>query len=341
MRVPILPHAKCRSWPKHDQGARAVYLDIGAALTRRYTTDAHFTQYHCPTVERRLCLAAPEALGHSVSMVAHLFDIDGEGHVGTDDWWQGERGKIASLFAVHPGGYAYRTRGGYRLVYLRRKQFEILTADDAARWRRTVLVSIAYLERRFGIAGGDTACLEWVRLFRLPHATRDPFGFPEDLETIGDATNIGAWVPEILDEDRAIARKLSSKRMTRVFEPAEPTSDYRGAGLLYAVMSARGWIGREIQTGMWLARCPNERNHTVASGADATVLYAADRGGQLGHICCLHQHCEDFRPKDWLRFFDDAELDAARRAAGILRHPHAPPGKVTSAGEHGAHGAPT
>lgn len=313
--VPVLPSATCRAWPKHATGGRARYLELGEALTRSYPSDAHFACYAEPSIERRLCKAAPATLGHSVSMVVHAFDVDGAEHRGDDAWWIGEREKIGVLFAVHAGGYAYRTKGGYRLVYLRRTPFEILAEDDARRWSQAVFLSIAYL-RRFEIAA-DPSCCDWTRLYRCPRATRDVGALPENRETIGDPFAIGLWAPAIGDEEKRLARAMRPRKSVGDFRPAT-LSDYRGDGLFFHALRMRGWLGAELEPGMFAIRCPNEGQHTHG-GDTATVLFTAQPGKEIGCIHCKHAHCTTFGVRDWLRCFSEAELDAARRAAGIRR----------------------
>lgn len=315
MLVPVLPSATCRSWPKYAQGGRARYLDLSDALTRPYRSDAHFACYSEPSIERRLNSSAPAQLGHSVSMVAHAFDIDGADHFADDPWWENEKQKITALLVCQPGGYAYRTRGGYRLVYLRRASLEILTPEDAARWTRAVLLSVAYL-RRFGIVA-DPSCCDWTRLYRLPRSTRDDGASPEDRETIGDPYAIGAWTPDIGPEEKRIARALRPRKSADAFRPVA-TSDYHGDGLFFWALRARGWLGAELSAGMWSIRCPNEAQHTKC-GDTSTVLFTAQPGKELGFIYCLHRHCSSLGVRDWLRHFSPGELEAARRAAGIVR----------------------
>src|SRR5262249_36221482 len=155
---------------------RVRYVALNEALTSDFPTDAHFATYSCPAVERRLCLGAltsPRALaelGGHVPMVLAVFDVDCvEAHGGdaaaTDSWWIAEGEKTAALLGVPPGGFVYRTRGGYRIVYRLLGPPPLRDENDAAAWSLGYLGWVAYLARRFGIEA-DPACKECVRLFR-------------------------------------------------------------------------------------------------------------------------------------------------------------------------------
>src|SRR6185436_16120548 len=126
--VPILANARYKAWPKNSKGGRAQYSPLAEALSRSHATDAHFACYSVPAVERRLNREAPERLPDGVPMVAAVFDVDCEAaHAASggkgdtpapDEWWLGELDKLNALAAAHPGAFVYRTRGGYRIVFV-------------------------------------------------------------------------------------------------------------------------------------------------------------------------------------------------------------------------------
>jgi putative DNA primase/helicase len=183
-------------------------MTLAVAMTRDFRTDAHCQAVCVSDAPFRLKKAAIPKLPDGVPITAFLVDVDGPDHAADDAWFGGERGKIQALLAAHPGGFCYRTRGGYRLVY-ELSGHVIRDDDDGHRWRLFYHRSLLHLARDFGIVG-DPACSDWTRLFRLPHATRDPKRGPENLETIGDATAIGAWTyePNDLAADIATVRGL-------------------------------------------------------------------------------------------------------------------------------------
>ena len=80
--VPVLPNARLRAWPKHEQGGRAEYLPFADAMSRPYATDAHFAAYSVPSVTRRLGVDgllnedARAQLEGAVRMVLAVFDVD-------------------------------------------------------------------------------------------------------------------------------------------------------------------------------------------------------------------------------------------------------------------------
>ena len=158
-----------------------------------------------PAKERRLDQGAPEALESGVLMELSIFDVDGPGHQASDAWRNGEEVKIARLFEAHPGLYIYHSRGGYRIVGRLPQTFMIKSNADAIAWTAGYLSWIAYLRRVFGIEA-DIACKDWQHLFRLPHATREKGGSPEQLDTVGDPHNVGLWDPDITPEDEKAGR---------------------------------------------------------------------------------------------------------------------------------------
>jgi hypothetical protein len=326
--VPVVPSATLRAWPKHLVGGRARYIELGEALTRRYSSDAHFAAYSVPSVERRLCLDAAGKVAAGIPMGISLFDVDAaEAHKAqggsdtvpaSDAWWCAERAKIETLRFIHPDGFAYRTRGGYRLVYRLAEPF-IITADlDAARWTARYLEWVAHLENRFDIVA-DPSCSEWVRLFRLPHATRDGSSSPEDLGTVGDPKTIGPWAPDIDDGDRTCA--LTLRRPKKPYAPSAPrarASAYSGDGVLFYAFRARGWMGTALEPGKWAVKCPNSASHSKGADFDtSTVLYAPDGTQALGFLHCSHAHCQHLTIREWLTFFSQGELEHARAAAGL------------------------
>lgn len=221
--LPVLRIAKLRAWPKHPQGGAAGYQLAAVALRQRYTTDAHTAGYSAPSVLRRLDKAAAEQLPGGVRMVALFVDVDGAEHKADPAWRAAESSKIAAAFAALPGGFCYQTRGGYRLVWRLAAPVIIASADDAARWRLRYWRTLLALSRRFGLEG-DPACADWTRLYRLPHATRDEGGQPEDLPTEGD--------PELrqpLDLEISAADLAADLAEARRLEAAHPaTKDERG-----------------------------------------------------------------------------------------------------------------
>ena len=214
LSLPLLPRHDCRGWPKHPDGYRAEYVPLAQALTDDYSCDAHIPAYSCPNVEHRLAdkrIFEPEylaELGGCILMVVACFDVDGPNHICDDDWWAGEKDKIVELLKAHPGAFVYRTRGGYRIVYLLIVPFELRSEADADEWSRQYLAWLSYLSRCFEIKCDPVK--DWARLYRVPHATRPikqpdgskiPGTCHENLETIGDAFDIGFWEPALVSED--------------------------------------------------------------------------------------------------------------------------------------------
>lgn len=205
--LPILRSAQVRAWPLHDDGGRAEYVPLGEALRRRFTFDAHTAAYSMPSTRRRLNGLAPERLG-GVRMALAIFDVDGKDHRATDEWRRAELAKLAKLRRAMPGLLAYMTRGGYRIIGAFLAAVVICTREDVATWRRRYVASVRFLEREFGILADGVkergpSVSTWCCLFRLPHATREPRGRPEERLIIGDVDRVGVWTFEPGPEELA------------------------------------------------------------------------------------------------------------------------------------------
>ena len=309
-----------RSWPQLDDDKplrptdRGQVVDLGQALERDYTGDAHFAPYRSPDGHRLNYRALAE--GTAIELNAIVFDVDGPGHSATPAWHRELREKVVALAAVHPDPYYYETRGGARIVYRQAEPTILETEADALEWSRIYTVAVAHLEQRFGIVA-DPSCCDWQRLYRLPRATRDRGESTENHPYWGDANKIGSLTIQASWADVAKATKTNE----RVFkEPRElPAFAGGGDGLLFWLLKHRGDVIGTATRGGWICRCPNRRQHTSCTdGGDATVVYPANNG-EVGFICCKHSHCIGLTLRQWLAYFSDSELEAAREAAGIVR----------------------
>lgn len=190
--IPAFTRKNACAWPKHEDGARAYYEKASIAFRREYPTDAHFSAYSVPSLERRLDTNAPAKLvelGHDgVKMVLLVFDIDGPKHEASAEWKEATRRK---LDAFADGAFTYETRGGFRLVYTLATPFFIRCESDRQAWRATYARACVHLARVTGIVA-DAACADFTRLFRLPHATREKGGRPEALPRANPNT-IAPW----------------------------------------------------------------------------------------------------------------------------------------------------
>lgn len=310
--IPVIRDKTIRSWPKHERGGLAYYVEAGYALERPYSSDAHFAGYSVPSVPRRLCLAAAERV--DVRMVLAIFDVDaahsharsgGDGSPAGETWWRTTQRHLSLL---PPGAFIYRTRGGCRVVYA----IEPMPVDG---WSERYQGWCGHLSRRFGVVA-DPSCCDWTRCFRAPRATRD--GELQSLETIGNPYELGTWSPDVDDEDRRRVPIFGSPKKRRQPVPMAPSS-YHGSGLLFYALQARGAIGQQLEPGKFSIVCPNESRHSKRTGADSSTVLWLSRClvPEVGMVHCSHAHCLSFTLRDWLRFFDRGELDAARRAAGL------------------------
>lgn len=309
--VPILRSKILRAWPGHEEGGAVDYLPLDEALTRTYSTDAHTAAYSVPSIRRRLDSAAAGRV--VVVMAVVIFDVDGEAHQASDAWWACQLDLLSDLEHDHPGGFVYRTRGGYRIVYLLAEQVEITDRLGAAGWRRLYEAWCNYLSRRYRIIA-DRACQDWTRLYRLPHATREEGGQPESLAVIGDASEIGHWHPSLGEEDWPTieATKVSSGPLQESTWSAGQPWD------LLTLFTARGAVLGEIGAGKIAVVCPWADEHTVDSGPSQTVIFPPTGDSTLGGFHCKHAHCLGRTGVDVLALAGDAErltISTARDAA--------------------------
>jgi hypothetical protein len=220
MLVPVFAHAQMPGWPKQEQGGAARYMPASQAFADEHPTDAHFAAYVLPERPMRLTTSAPTSV--PVPMVLAVFDIDDparqehEAKQASDGFREAEATKVAALLEQHPGGYVYDTKGGYRIVYRLAEPYVLSSTDDGERWKVRYLQWAAYLFRAFGILA-DPTCFDWTRLYRLPRATRDVGGLPEDRPTIGDPAAIGTWAPPLdLAADVETANQLAADERAKV-----------------------------------------------------------------------------------------------------------------------------
>lgn len=227
---PLLPlllegPKRYRAWPKALCPGRITYHPLSWLLTTSHAGDAHVAAYSVPSVPHRLG-TDPAAYAHprvegGVPMCVYLLDVDcaqshratgGSGAVQADEaWWSALRRKIDDVARAHPGVFAYRTRGGARVIL--RPPVPLILTDAAGEiaWKRLYLGAVAYFARAFGIIC-DPSISDWPRCIRLPHVTRD--GTFRRVETLGNAHDIG-----VLEHDPDDPRTLAHARQLAEHHP--------------------------------------------------------------------------------------------------------------------------
>lgn len=316
LELTVMRDRYVRGWPSHEDGERVYACSLETALTRDYSSDAHFAAYTAP-MPRRLTSGAVGCTEITMHMI--VLDVDdpathGTGEPASVEWREEQRARCDRLVGEHSGAFFYDTRGGYRCVYRLREPSAICDPQAAAKWRQEYAVIREYLLRRFDISI-DPACSDWTRLFRLPHATRDRESGPEQRLTYGDPRNIGRLHvrAELCDLEAArAASKAFRETRSYAFSGACDSTQ----GLLFHALKARGDVLREHGTNAFVIRCPNHEAHSSGrTGDGSTVLYPPAPGEQVGAIHCLHAHCVGFTVRDWVRLFARSELEAAEHAA--------------------------
>lgn len=326
-----------KGWPKneHSKCAPAVHCSLLEALTSDWPCPAYIVGHQPTAAQRRLTkdiLVKPEKLakiGGAVRMHLMIADVDNHTlspeHV--DAWFEGEREKIDSLLAHHPGLIVFRSRGGYRILGALPKPFEIVDADTDAAWRIKTFEWVSYFERCFGIKVDPLH--DFTRYQRLPHDTRTKGGQPEDLEIIGDVEHLGVWIPRLNAADQLAATERakapSGKATGKRPAPNQGAARDAGAPTLFRVMMRnRGLLGRYDSTGgFWTCVCPAEHEHSSPSDdphGDDTVLYEND-GKDWGGFNCLHTNCgHEGRKGDakfWQQYFSKDEIAQAKKECGM------------------------
>lgn len=217
--IPVVAHARVTAWPPNLQQDEGGYVTLTQVLVDAYRCDAHFAAYSRPDKPPRLKNDALPLLGDNsgVTMVLMVFDVDCEKAHSTkqpasDSWFAAECKKLDRLDTTWPGIFVARSKGGYRIVYRLAKLFPICDDDAKSAWTLYYRGCCAYLAREFGIVA-DPACADWTRLYRVPHATRDPEIGPEERDVRGDPHNVGVWgyfpMGDSLDADIAAASTVA------------------------------------------------------------------------------------------------------------------------------------
>jgi hypothetical protein len=321
--IPVFIDKFPKGWPEYsDVKPRdlAAYMPIAEALTREHQSDAHLACYSAPEINRRLAtelVFGEFALG--VPMLLFLVDVEPTGHAKvTPEWWAAELAKLERLIADHPGGFVYRTRGGYRIVYLLQRPVVLSSTPDAARWKLTYLAWLDHLEQVYGVVG-DRSCQDWTRLYRLPRVIRD--GERQEFETIGNADAIGTW-------DVAVSILEPEPRQQRPRGPHVSTAgDFNIDDFMARAYPGVQWK-QTLQGRRWDIECPWIAEHSSESKRETSVF--AYPSGSWEFIC-LHNHCRNIRNHDSLRQWHDPSFvpfeqrQYRARASGAHSHHASPP----------------
>jgi hypothetical protein len=82
--------------------------------------------------------------------------------------------------------------------------------------------------------------------------------------------------------------------------------------ILAQLFRAAGWLGPVVRDGVRAVRCPSESLHTTGTLHDSsTVLFAPQRGHDLGWLHCSHEHCRE------LYRAPDAAVRVLERVTGL------------------------
>ncbi len=161
---------------------RGTPTDLQEALRTCYASDAHLAQYASDERTNR---------GGAKAMTAVVFDLDGPKHEATEAWLTKTGPAIRGAVETY-GGHAYRTRGGWRLVYSLAQPVAVLTETDRQGWSAWYLAQCDLLEGLTGLVP-DRSCADPERMFRLPRVRRD--GVPTETESyFEERGRVSPWI---------------------------------------------------------------------------------------------------------------------------------------------------
>lgn len=340
--LPLLPRGPkhYRAWPKSLCPGRIEYHPLSRILTMAHEGDAHLSAYSVPTVMHRLGTDPPAyaRVEDGVPMCVLLFDVDcaaahratgGTSAVRADDaWWRALLARIERLDAAHPGAFAYRTRGGGRIVYRLPVPHVIVDAAGEVAWKRLYLSRLAYLARVFGIVA-DPSISDWPRAIRAPHVTRDDVF--SRAETWGDPRAIGelSYDPDAGDGSGGRADIEHAKSLGPTWAPAlrilarnaEPPARVPRAPRTVSprVLDAGAWSSLAADLGRALRRHHGRHGvHLALAGACYARGVPLDRGPELARAICAASGETDDRPQVWQTTADRVRAGQAVTGYGHL-----------------------
>lgn len=151
------------AWPR---------LDLGAALSAAWPTDAHAVGYVVPGEPtqprvRRGALRALVQAGAEPLLTTGWLDLDRPMHAPWSDEAPARRA-VRVLGMLFPRAVVYSTRSGARLVWLLDEPIPVSSANA---WLRGLVAWADPIARRAGLVV-DATSAQWTRCFRLPHTVR-------------------------------------------------------------------------------------------------------------------------------------------------------------------------
>jgi hypothetical protein len=174
-RVGILPHRAVNGINRLDEARHALEVrDLYEALTRKHTTDAHFTTYELvgesqwPRLNKPV-LSQLREKGVLVKSRLLVFDFDNPAHAEwTRESYEAFETQLAHVTGQEPllnSYYAYyTTKSGARLVYVLAEPVEVSVQEE-------MLCGMQQLFAAKGLTADPL--FDWTRLFRLPWVIRD------------------------------------------------------------------------------------------------------------------------------------------------------------------------
>jgi hypothetical protein len=325
-RVIVCPRRETPAHPRSDAPI-LTQISIRDALTKPWTTDAHFVAY-ASTEPRRLSTTSIGVV--EIKMAAAIFDLDARSEDGakmlpSPSWRNEIRQKVRDLRDQTGQRPAfYWTRGGARVVLMLPEPIVISSTSDARAWRVRYQTWCAILERGFGLVA-DRSCDDWSRLFRLPFVYRDGVYSGDELRAQvanGDVAyvpeEIGVWDPK-LDPEHEVAIKVAYEGVTRVVAERGTSSRVPHAVDVHAVDPSESVLGRLFSTRGWIRGAGEgklhvfcawgergEGEHQDGSPSSTSILPPREPGG-LGLFSCRHESCRDRTTFDALNAFTREE----------------------------------
>jgi hypothetical protein len=138
----------------------------------------------------------------------------------------------------------------------------------------------------------------------------------------------GAWLLDARP-GRAPLAAMPSAWMDRLTGRQLPPNGLSGLDARHSIVGRAfetlGWLGRMLDDGRRIARCPWAREHTWPGGAGsdtATVVYSPECDPWFGEFACQHPECAERDATHLFEVLPREVLDAAYDALSVDMRPH-------------------
>jgi hypothetical protein len=184
----IAERDRATAWP--SPGAlKHTLMPVRDALMGAFDVEAHMALYTAEWEDGTPVLyrLKGEAIGRVRNLTVNYFHVDADApkavkEAGKVEVWKQE--ELPKYLAMHAdmGAFIYHTINGFHTHALM-SPFAIEDEHDPARYSAMMRAQMDHIKRRYDI-DADPKCVDWTRLHRLPHGTRQ--GQIQMLPFLGD-----------------------------------------------------------------------------------------------------------------------------------------------------------